>query len=573
VVLLAWAGCSHRKAYPEAMQQAVAVMNQYPDSARRLLAPLENTLRQEPEETRIYYRLLTVKADYKCYIVEKSDSAIRAVVNYYERHADPAKLTEAYYYQGCVNKDLGDAPKALHAFQQAASTGADGKDYYLLGRIYNEMGMLYAYQNLPQEALKAQRRALKYVTLAGDSLNIPYILRDIGRAYSKMVVVDSSFIDSAIVCYEKGIQKAHENNDVERGNDLQTEIITLYLKKGWMLKARKALISSDMSYNDEKEKSISDYICGDYYRGVRQLDSSAYYYEHSLRYNVIKTRFGAFLGLSQIEKQRGHYKEAMMYADSAQHYWEKSSAQTNAEAMARMTAVYNYQQTMNRNAKLEEANLRGRMRAQLLWAAVALLGCGIDILIMYQKKRRNEQREAEANRRRAEEVNRRATQRFIEEEESRIRQLKEEMGRSSQEKALLETKIRELETIVEHEKILHEMKKLTDEAIVASDIYALFHNAPHEGPKPTPDDWRRLREELDKSYDRFTTRLFHSFHDLTPDDINFCCLLKIGLKGREIAVIQNVSESAVSHAKKKLTAKMFGPEAEVDLLDRYMENV
>lgn len=262
-----------------------------------------------------------------------------------------------------------------------------------------------------------------------------------------------------------------------------------------------------------------------------------------------------------------------MYADSAQHYWEKSSAQTNAEAMARMTAVYNYQQTMNRNAKLEEANLRGRMRAQLLWAAVALLGCGIVILIMYQKKRRNEQREAEANRRRAEEVNRRATQRFIEEEESRIRQLKEEMGRSSQEKALLETKIRELETIVEHEKILHEMKKLTDEAIVASDIYALFHNAPHEGPKPTPDDWRRLREELDKSYDRFTTRLFHSFHDLTPDDINFCCLLKIGLKGREIAVIQNVSESAVSHAKKKLTAKMFGPEAEVDLLDRYMENV
>ena len=81
-----------------------------------------------------------------------------------------------------------------------------------------------------------------------------------------------------------------------------------------------------------------------------------------------------------------------MYADSAQHYWEKSSAQTNAEAMARMTAVYNYQQTMNRNAKLEEANLRGRMRAQLLWAAVALLGCGIVILIMYQKKRRNEQR-------------------------------------------------------------------------------------------------------------------------------------------------------------------------------------
>ena len=566
-VVILMAGCSHRKAYPEVMQQAVAVMNQYPDSARRLLAPLESTLRQEPEETRIYYRLLTVKADYKCYIVEKSDSAIRAVVNYYERHADPAKLTEAYYYQGCVNKDLGDAPKALHAFQQAASAGADGKDYYLLGRIYNEMGMLYAYQNLPQEALKAQRRALSYIRIS-DILNVPYILRDIGRAFDVL-----SESDSALHYYGEGIKMALAQKNRERANVIRSEIVDLYLKKGKIKEAQEALLATDLKDIDKIGWGVHYSTCGDYYKEVGQLDSAFYCYKQSLQEQKTIVRLGAFYGLSQIEKQRGHYKEAMMYADSAQHYWEKSSAQTNAEAMARMTAVYNYQQTMNRNAQLEEANLRGRMRAQLLWAAVALLGCGIVILIMYQKKRRNEQREAEANRRRAEEVNRRATQRFIEEEESRIRQLKEEMGRSSQEKALLETKIRELETIVEHEKILHEMKKLTDEAIVASDIYALFHNAPHEGPKPTPDDWRRLREELDKSYDRFTTRLFHSFHDLTPDDINFCCLLKIGLKGREIAVIQNVSESAVSHAKKKLTAKMFGPEAEVDLLDRYMENV
>ena len=133
------------------------------------------------------------------------------------------------------------------------------------------------------------------------------------------------------------------------------------------------MIESNMADMGPNNRSIENYICGNLYLKSGVLDSATYFYKKSLQYKDESSRVGTFYGLSQIEKQRGHYKEAMMYADSAQHYWEKSCAQTNAEAMARMTAVYNYQQTMNRIAPLEEAIASVRLVKKEIEAAGGLL--------------------------------------------------------------------------------------------------------------------------------------------------------------------------------------------------------
>ena len=566
VVLLVWAGCSHRKAYPEAMQQAVAVMNQYPDSARRLLAPLESTLRQEPEETRIYYRLLTVKADYKCYIVEKSDSAIRAVVNYYERHADPAKLTEAYYYQGCVNKDLGDAPKALHAFQQAASAGADGKDYYLLGRIYNEMGMLYAYQNLPQEALKAQRRALSYIRIS-DILNVPYILRDIGRAFDVL-----SESDSALHYYGEGIKMALAQKNRERANVIRSEIVDLYLKKGKIKEAQEALLATDLKDIDKIGWGVHYSTCGDYYKEVGQLDSAFYCYKQSLQEQKTIVRLGAFYGLSQIEKQRGHYKEAMMYADSAQHYWEKSSAQTNAEAMARMTAVYNYQQTMNRNAKLEEANLRGDVRSILLWAALVVVASVGVALFLYTKKRSAEQRERAVKQLHAAEERYRRSEAYVEENEKKIVSLETQLATSAQERESMEMEIEKYKALNRQQEALRELKRLADRSFSRNPVCQRFYQAARDKTVCLDkSDWTALQKELDTAYAGFTGQLYAALSTIKNQEIRLCCLLKIKMTNKDMAVLLGRTPSAITRARENLAHKMFGI-ADGSYLDDFVEN-
>ena len=105
--------------YPALLRQADSLLRVRPDSAMALLRQAAPLMAQESEATRMYYRLLCVKAADKAYMVHTSDSLIRPVIAYYEEHRDRRHLPEAYYYGGRVYRDLGDAPQALDYLQRA----------------------------------------------------------------------------------------------------------------------------------------------------------------------------------------------------------------------------------------------------------------------------------------------------------------------------------------------------------------------------------------------------------------------------------------------------------------------
>lgn len=162
-ILLLFAGisilysCVSSVSYPEAMQKAIRCMEECPDSALTYLFSLDSVIRYEPEETRMYYGLLTTKAEDKKYIPHTSDSLMQEVVHFYESYDDNEKLMEAYYYLGSVYRDMKDAPRAIAAFQQAADVGKGSERYDILGRIYEQMGTLLAYQSLYEDALKVYK--------------------------------------------------------------------------------------------------------------------------------------------------------------------------------------------------------------------------------------------------------------------------------------------------------------------------------------------------------------------------------------------------------------------------------
>ena len=104
---------------PALLLQADSLLRTGPDSAMALLRQAAPLMAQEPEATRMYYRLLCVKAADKAYVPHTSDSLIRPVIAYYEEHRDKRHLPEAYYYGGRVYRDLGDAPQAVVYLQRA----------------------------------------------------------------------------------------------------------------------------------------------------------------------------------------------------------------------------------------------------------------------------------------------------------------------------------------------------------------------------------------------------------------------------------------------------------------------
>ena len=63
---------------------------------------------------------------------------------------------------------MNDAPRALKAFQQAAEAGKESSNYRVLGLINEQIGTLFAYQELYSESLNAITKAIQYYQINSD---------------------------------------------------------------------------------------------------------------------------------------------------------------------------------------------------------------------------------------------------------------------------------------------------------------------------------------------------------------------------------------------------------------------
>ena len=190
IVLYNLSNCTTHTTYPPAMLQAENCMNTRPDSALTLLRGMESGITDYPEEVQMYWHLLTVQAKDKQYIIHTSDSLINRIVRFYEEYGDKEKLMMAYYYQGRVYRDMNDAPKALKGFQLAENVQAS--NWNLLTKVYSQMGYLFAYQGLHDEAIKVHRKSINIYKLQNKENQTAYQLRDIARMYSSKSQPDSA---------------------------------------------------------------------------------------------------------------------------------------------------------------------------------------------------------------------------------------------------------------------------------------------------------------------------------------------------------------------------------------------
>ena len=49
--------------------------------------------------------------------------------------------------------------------------------------------------------------------------------------------------------------------------------------------------------------------------------------------------------------------------------------------------------------------------------------------------------------------------------------------------------------------------------------------------------WLEIFQSLDKNYSKFATRMLENYPNLKTEDIHFCCLLKLGFKYSEMAIL------------------------------------
>lgn len=559
----------HNKPYPCAMQAADTLVYSYPDSACLLLEQLHDSIASAPQAIQMYYHLLCVKAQDKAYITHTSDSLIQQVIFYYEKKNDKEHLPEAYYYSGRVYSDLGDAPQALGYYQKAAELLEGSTNYRLLKVIYGQMGELFLYQGVYEEAMKAYRQAYRYSASTLDNRNMIINLCNIGTIW---MAFDRQ--DSTQHYYKLAQIQAEKSMDKELLTMIYYRFIDLYTQLKQYDSAQAALqtaMRSGTPQTSDKYATIADL-----YLQTGKLDSARYYYHTMLESDNIYVLQGAHWGLAEIAQKRLDSSSALHHLRMYGELTDSIKAITDSENIRQIQSLYNYQlhEKANNRLKAESARQQFWILSSLLALSILTLAFLIYFYINKQKKNRLRNSLKELKRQQEEQYQR--SNQFIEENKLKIKELEAELQKSYQGN----TDIQKL-LLAQKEQILHmnckieadqKEQSLAEIAFHQSEIYCKFKDAANNDKTVDAQDWEMLRIKVDRCYKDFTARL-QAIYPVSDIEMKICLLLKTGINVTGIALLTGRSKSAIVSARKKLYEKTHGETGRPEQWDKIIQSL
>lgn len=545
--------CQHNP-YPRSMQIADSIVDTAPDSAVALLVQLKDSILSEPTSTRMYYNLLSIKAHDKAYIPHTSDSLILQVIHYYEHKEDEKCLPEAYYYAGRIYRDLGDAPQALDYFQKAVDKIGEGRDYKLYSRMYSQMGTLYMYQDMYNEAMKAYQKAYPYDILAKDSIAIIYNLRNIGLAFTGV-----NNADSTLFYYRKAHEQAISIGNQNLMDMLKIDLASLY-KQLKRYDSAKMELQQLFNANKKIRQSSIYTIYADLYYQMHNLDSASYYYNHLLEIGTIYAKQTAHWELAKIAKQQCNYLIMQDHIQKYMDYTDSIQKETHAETIYKVQSLYNYQLREKENNKLRIKNAQQKLYITYIIFSIIIAIAFITIYIQYNARKKHQLNEQLSKLKKLQEEQYLKSTEFIEANKMQIQKMEERLQSSAIENSTLRALLQiQKEQIMQMNcKIETDRKEqeIAEMAFKQSNIYSRFHNAISDTKiKLAKEDWDILQTHIDNCYKDFTTRL-RALYPISEIELQICLLLKTNITTTGIAQLTGRSKSAIVSARKKLYEKI-----------------
>ena len=588
---LCLSACGLQKEYPEAMQQAIRCLDTNPDSARFYLASISSNIPEEPEETRMYHALLTLRAEDKLYVRQTSDSLIKSIVTYYNKQGDAAKRLEAYYMLGRIYRDLDEPLEALKAFQEAADLGKKAQQYDLLGRVYEQKMYVFSYQNLLAEASEMANKSYDYYCMQKDTIGITYALRNKARLYSKI-----NQKDSMEICYQKAVRIAFNAKDTLTAYSILRELAAILADLRRYDDSEKAL--AYIPEKSKKENAITLYNIARIHLYRQQEDSARYYLLKALqaKYNKnIYLQKSIYQQLSSLSEKQGEVAQALRYERTCAMLKDSIAAITQTEAIYKIHALYNYQKIKQEKDRLL---LQNEHQQKLLYLSLLIL-LGIGILISWgirqfkqykqnvaqQKKelanlRVELEREKETEQKQEHELQKNQTK--IEELELLIETARKERDEKTETCQQLQRQISQLEISNRHirlnmdEKALaRQEKELRKQEMRQSAIYLWFHEESHweHIPEAAPQ-WEELRNLIKDCFPQFIVRLHTLYPKISEMELRTCFLLKLEIPLKAFPKIMNkASASAISNLRIRLYKKLFNKEGTASELDEFIADL
>lgn len=555
-LLLCFYACD-RKPYPQSLIIADSLASIQPDSAITLLKTLEDNIKTESESTQMYYRLLCIKANDKAYIQHTSDSLILPILHYYIKKEDEKHLPEAYYYAGRVYRDLGDAPQALDYFQKAIDVSPKGR-YSLKSKIYSQMGTLFLYQKIYDEALKMFKKALECNNIKENATSIVFNLRDIANTYRCINQNDSS---------QYYFQKAYDLASIQGNHNLmamvQSQIASLYIELEKYDLALQALQPSLDSLDIPSRSGIFS-IASELYHKTGQIDSATYYYNELLKYGTIYAKQAAYEGLAKIAIDYKNPQKALLHLSQYMQCTDSIHKIIDTETIRRLNSLYNYQLREKENNQLKAENEQKQKIITNIFSISVLIFALFFACLQYNKRRRLQLKTQIENLRQLKEEQYRKSTHFIERNKQKIKELKQIIQEADLTNNILKARLEEQIELTlcanKQAEIGLARRKQVGVVLLESEIYSHIQKQLHS-PQVSKNllsnnDWKRLEDTINNIYENFSVNL-QKLCNLNEHEYHICLLIKINISPTDIARLTAHSKEAITSTRRRLYEKVF----------------
>ena len=574
LIIMILTSCAGNRKYDDLMQRADSIMDVDDDSAKvaiRILDGVKPQLLEFSKAQKMRYELLRQKAMNKAYISFTSDSIMKEVVDYYDRHGSANERMLANYVLGCVYRDMHEVPLALEYYNKAeeqADTTAADCDYGTLYRVYSQMGFLFDKQYLPYQELEAFGKAVRYAYLAKDTLNAIINYQNRGIAYDYLGNKDSVI---AINLHAAEMYKRIRNNEaaaIALGCNY-----SYYIDKGDSVNARKAF----ESYTSTRYEGNSNYgdakaflLCekGTYYMFVSRLDSAFSCLNQSLKLSKsYSNKAAATKVLAQYYARVNKPVLAMKYALKTSEYNDSDFLAVRESQLQQIQAMYNYGRNQEIARKAELKAERITMLVYVLIAGGVVIFLLLTNLYLRQLKKKKEKIVV--------------TKQLYDDSLLKLRQKQEELEllRTVNDRKIADV-IKEKEQMIN--KLKDDLKDIRDKYSNSSlsDVDILLKESSiykrikylelHPKEIMRENDWIELEETIEQ--------LIPSFIPLLKNRLNvmayrICLLVKLEISTSSIAILLGLSSSAISKYRKVMLEKLCGRSGKPKDFDEYIRQI
>ena len=352
-----------------ALADSLADYNE-PYKALELLDSLIADESQWSEPVRMRYALLKYKAADKAYIPITSDSTILPILQYYERTQEEW-LPEAYYYAGRTYTELGDAPRALDYFQQAATLmEGSPRRAATLSRAYAQMTDIFGKRWMSEESVKYYKLSAALSEQIGDSSSLVSTYSNIAGEYR----YDNW--DSVAYYNEKATLIAEACHDTVWYYQLLKEKAGTCVTLGKFDEA-KGYLNECFEHPNFSGFDGCWSIAARLYDSLGRADSLEYCLKKAYDQGNIYAKKTSAKRLSSLYSYQNRSIDAQYYLTKCLASFDSIEMMNDAQALQIMESSYNYNIYVRENEKLYQKAIDERsqkQRTQLVLLIVFLAG-------------------------------------------------------------------------------------------------------------------------------------------------------------------------------------------------------